>query len=192
MNLSIQSNIDEIARKFSSISKTELDKATYLAINRAIDGAKTETDRAIRARYNIRQPDVQKVLSIKGYASAWKLNATLAAKGNRIPIYAFNPKPAEPVWRKPVSVSIRKGGGRKTSSTWFVARMKSGHVGIFRRKDPHVRPSKRLPIKEVFTISVPEMLQAREVMELVKTNTVARFDKEFERLISVILKGGLR
>jgi hypothetical protein len=187
MDLSIQASIEELSR-WSGLAQKEIDKATWLAINRSIDGARTEADRNIRERYNIKREDVRKVLTIKSYASQSRLQAIMQAQGKRIPVYAFAARPKEPAWRKPVTVSISKAKGRIGKKAWFVARMKSGHVGVFVRENQSVKPTVRLPIKEVMTISVPEMLKGKEVMKLVQDGTRERFDKEFERLLVVFKK----
>lgn len=186
MDFSIETNFEELAR-WSGLAAAEINKACQMALNRAIDGARTEASRAIRERYNIKSADVQKTLVIKSYASVSRLQAIMQAQGNRIPVYAFNARPKEPAWRKPVTVSISKAKGRKGKKTWFVARMKSGHVGVFVRENQG-KPSHRLPIQEVMTISVPEMLQGKEVSKLVADGTAERFDKEFDRLLKVFQK----
>lgn len=187
--MSFQSDIDKMLGSsgvFGRLTSDEINRITVIALNKAIDGGVTEADRAIRAEFQIKRDDLRKVMGRPAYATKYQMSARLLIKGHRIPVYYFNPRPSEPGnMRKPVTVSIKKGGGRKGKSTWFVARMKSGHIGVFER-----RGAAPYPIKEVFTISVPEMLRKRDITAQVHKNTRERFNKEFERLVKVMLKGG--
>jgi hypothetical protein len=108
--------------------------------------------------------------------------ATVTVTGHRIPVYRFGARPQLPPTRKTkapsepdparkfkkrkrrkgifkngrprkgVSFRISKGAGATTVKDAFVARMKSGHVGVFKR----MKPGQSLPIAELFGPSIPQ------------------------------------
>jgi hypothetical protein len=86
----------------------------------------------------------------------------------------------------------RRGGGvmvqvnvgrRQLVRSAFVARLKSGHVGIFRRRgDP------RLPIDEAFTSRLSDVVQDTGFIPFVQAGAQARFQASFSRLIDLELR----
>lgn len=82
-----------------------------------------------------------------------------------------------------VSVNV---GARKLVKSAFVARMRSGHVGVFRR-----RGEKRLPIDEGFSTRLSDVVQDSGFIPFVQAGAQARFESAFKRLLPLEL-GKLR
>ena len=72
-----------------------------------------------------------------------------------------------------VSVEIKRGQ-RKLLPRTFIAKMKSGHMGVFERAG-----KARLPIKEKVTIDVQYMFGSKKVIEATKKRVIEQFDKNF-------------
>jgi hypothetical protein len=150
------------------------------------------------------------------YGSGSIRRATVSVTGHRIPVYRFGAKPNQPPTRKTkapgkpdparkfkkrnrpkgivkngrprkgVSFKIDKGGKSQTVKDAFVARMSSGHVGVFKR----MKPGKSLPIAELFGPSIPEVaiksdkLQASlkvDASELLVKNLASQADRFLQR-----------
>jgi hypothetical protein len=124
--------------------------------------------------------------------------ATITVTGHRIPVYRFGAKPSQPPTRttkkpkvpdparklkrrvrpkgivrngrprKGVSWRTEKGGAATTVKDAFVSRMKSGHVGVFKR----VKPGESLPIAELFGPSIPQVaINDPKLQESLKVDT---------------------
>lgn len=103
---------------------------------------KSEAKKRIRAKKRLKARLVAKALSTrkpKGTKLSG-MNVALDVSGEPLPLAAY----PHSVTRRGVSVGVNKGGGRTLLEDAFVARMPSGHRGIFRRKT-----GARLPIKEL-------------------------------------------
>jgi hypothetical protein len=112
------------------------------ALNRAAVSTRTVMVREIARDMGIRQRDVPVTIQ---NATATNLQATVVASGRRIPLMDFSARQTSR------GVSANTGQGRKTYPGAFIATMKTGHRGVFKRK-PGVG---RLPIHELFGPSVP-------------------------------------
>ncbi len=103
---------------------------------------KSEAKRRIRTRKRLKARLIGKVLSTRKPRGS-KLEAmdiALDVSGEPIPLIAY----PHSVTRRGVTVGVNKAGGRTLLEDAFVARMPSGHRGIFRRK-----AGPRLPIREL-------------------------------------------
>jgi len=134
------------------------------AINKVGVAARTEICRRIAAEVNLKVSALRNrnVKLTKATFNRWE--ATLKISGRRVPLVRWLARQT----RKGVSYAIR-GSQRKFVPGGFIAEMASGHRGVFRRKgtpqarrrrrkghEAEVRP--RLPIQELYGVSVPEAM----------------------------------
>jgi len=130
-----------------------VEKAMASALNKLGAKGVTAANRGVRETYNIKASDVSKAISrIPAKASSKGKEASLTTiivvKGGRLPLIQFGGRPTKPpnqagvpvARRKSPTVQILKAGPRRpvsrdkeTGHGAFVARMASGHVGIFVR-----------------------------------------------------------
>lgn len=81
-----------------------------------------------------------------------------------------------------VTVRIRRDGGRKLIKGAFIAN--KGRTVFIREPYPL---TKRLPIRGVETIDVPQMFNSRPIMRRVLERVRAEFPKEFDRAAAYLL-----
>lgn len=127
--------------------------AVARALNRAIVSSRVFMRRAVAADVGLQHGTVDKDLTVR-QARPDKLTATLEVRGTRIPLVKFPYTGPLPSRGRPPYVTARIGGQTKTYPNAFVARMRSGHVGIFTRVPPSARRSTgawslNLPIVEL-------------------------------------------
>lgn len=146
--------------------------AASAALNRTIRSARTEISREIRTVYNIKAADVSNAIAIK-QATKTDLTATLYVKGKSLALKLFSPRQTG----TGVSIEIKRGN-RKTLRSTFLAIMPSGHQGVFERKT-----KKRLPIKELFTIGLPQMFSSKVMSEKLIAFFKEKFPPEFIRTV---------
>jgi hypothetical protein len=154
---------------------------------------RTGSSKVIRGRKKIRAARVRKGLPLvfpKARTEISSLEWRMNVSGEPIPLAEF---PYRVVRKKE---GRRHGGGVRVQvnvGKWtmvrsvFVARMKSGHVGIFRR-----RGADRLPIDEAFTSRLSDVVQDHGFVPFVWSGAQARFAASFDRLFPLELAKVMR
>ena len=104
--------------------------------------------------------------------------------GYKIPLYRFNVSPTLPVQRATVSAAVLAESGRTPFAHAFIAKMKSGHTGMFERDG-----TGRLPITEFMGPSAAQMAANSVVVEQVEEKAQEVINKRIEHEITRILNG---
>lgn len=155
---------EEMKRRIRATPKIIIN-ARRSAVNKIASQAMTQTKKVIREIYNIKSKDMAPYLKIQK-AKSNQTYAILEASGRPIPLYKFGARPVMPVeqkgipvrGRKPVTVKVKRKGARKIIRHGFVARMRSGHMGIFERVG-----TASLPIRELYSIGIKRMFEIRAI-----------------------------
>lgn len=145
-------------------------RANVSMLNKVTAQAKTLASKTIRETYNIKASDLSEALKIE-QANISRPSAALVGRGKAgIPLIQFGGKWTRPTMGKRklkgstvgASVMVKKGN-RKVIPGTFIAKMKSGHVGIFERTG-----KKRLPIRQLFGPQPALLLGQPNVVQAVK------------------------
>jgi len=123
-------------------------RAVSRALNRSIKSGRTRWVRDISQDIKIKQAVVRERVLIREATPA-TLRAELNASLRRIPLIDFGASGPEPSGGRGRGVSYKIGSSRKRLPHAFIARMRSGHRGVFAR----VRRA-RLPITELHGPSI--------------------------------------
>lgn len=159
-----KSKLRRVQRIFKDTPKV-IPKIVSRAINRTTTTARAEIARKIAAEVKIKISDIKnKIGRTKATSRRWE--SILNIKARRIPLMKFGAKQTA----KGVSYTIKKSGGRKFIESAFIATMKSGHQGVFKRKT-----AGRLPIIELFGPSVGEVFEGSG--KIAKEITVSAYKK---------------
>ncbi|MDT8901838.1 phage tail protein [Anaeroselena agilis] len=181
----IEFTSDQIARAERLLGniKGALPAVQARAINRSLGSARAEAVRAVRAEYTVSAEAVRKTIATKNATPSMPLGIIIAT-GTPIAMSKFDVSPTrpDPKAKRSVTVRVKKGSGRKTVKSAFLARMGSGHVGVFKRAG-----KKRLPIEQRFGPSVPQMLGSdnvtRQIEQKARETLDARLDHEIGRIL---------
>ncbi|NDV20001.1 hypothetical protein GO013_11265 [Pseudodesulfovibrio sp. JC047] len=147
------------------------------AVNRTADGARTDSVRLIRQHLMLKAKSVRdNIRVVKGTKD--RPVARLIAKGKKgLPLLGNYPvRPGRLGTRKPkegVSVQIKKHGTRKILKGSFLAKMKSGHVGVFKRE----KGAKRLPVKQLFGVGFIGLMERGMIHRKLKKSINSRLEK---------------
>jgi len=139
-----------------------------------------------------------KVTELGGYIVDGRMDVV----GTRIPAMRFNVNPTYvPVQRgipiharQVVSVMVRRGHARVGQPNTFIAKMKSGHIGVFHRKADATHRIREdgqrtaLNITEDYRISVPEMLRGKQLQRKLRTNTTKFFNRKCQEEVGRAIK----
>lgn len=158
-------------------------KAFSAALNRTAAGVKTEAARMVRQRYYVKHGDVLKTIKVSK-ASASKLELLLVSRGPSIPLIRFRTTPGSPPTRQPkvLKAAVKKNGSKKPIPGAFVAKMGSGHIGVFRRAG-----KKRLPVDELYGPAIPVMLGEPGIAEHLQQEMERRMGQRLDHEVNRVL-----
>lgn len=184
-------------------------KAVKNAMQRAASHLRSNAGKAIRERYDISQAALRanENVSIR-YTYQNGIQAYVKFAGHKIPLYRYGgsspkqPTPNGSAWVsahidgfwKQVHPSLSATGHQlKRTSPYrfdnaFVARMRSGHIGIFERTGA-AGSNGNDAIRELMGSSVPQMLGSKEVEERLAKETAEKFEERLQHEITRILNG---
>jgi hypothetical protein len=184
-------------------------------VRKTTEFLKEEIPRVLIARYAISEPSLRD----QSHRARWSMKAEytreegsivdgrILVQGTRMPVMRFDVHPRYvPVQkgipvkdRQQVTVTVRRGSSQVGAPNVFIAKMKSGHIGVFRRKPDAThrrRPDgqrTQLNITEEYMLSVPEMLRGKQLSKKLQNNTTKFFNKtaleEIERVLNNSTKG---
>ena len=164
-------------------------KAVSTALRKSLRNAKKEAVKKVRERYTIRKTGyVSRTIKMK----VENMTGILSSKGpvNDLSYFKTNPKTVpkrRPPKGKYLYSQVVKGQGG-TIAHAFLAKMKSGHVGVFQRAG-HGASNASLPISKLAGPSTPQMLGSPSVTEFIAKKMLERMDKNLEHEIDAFLKG---
>ena len=164
-------------------------KAVSTALRKSLRNAKKEAVKKVRERYTIRKAGyVSRTIKMK----VENMTGFLSSKGpvNDLSYFKTNPKTVpkrRPPKGKYLYSQVVKGQGG-TIAHAFLAKMKSGHVGVFQRAG-HGASNASLPISKLSGPSTPQMLGSPSVTEFIAKKMLERMDKNLEHEIDAFLKG---
>jgi hypothetical protein len=175
----------------NSLDNKNVRKGVRSGLNKLGTRIKKAVQDAAANEYNLQKSKIKAASRRTQRAAASRLSWSLFVSSARNPLINFGAKQNGVSFTKnqirrtrkdrqigPVSVQVRRRGARKDITGTpgvFIARMPTGHIGIFRRK----RGRGRLPVNELFTISVSEMISSAKVQQ--KQNKV--FNRTSEKFI---------
>jgi len=150
----------------------EQPQAFARALNRSAGSARTAMARAIREDMGLKATVVRERIHLTE-ARPDRLQAKLAAGLKRIPLIDFGARGPEPSRGKGRGVTAKIGPITRRYPHAFLARMASGHRGVFSRKG-----TARLPIYEMFGPSLGHVF--RKYLTLGTTRAEEAFTKNIK------------
>jgi len=191
MRLSIELNQRDLDRAAAELAQVRrgLPLALSRALNRTITGVRTDAVKAVRAEADVSAGRVRDNVKLFR-ATTERLSAAVIATGRDIPLIHFRTRPSKPQTkggRRPaigVTAQTFKSQGGQVYPGSFVARVPTGHLGVFERKG-----RARLPIKQLYGPSAADALDRGNALEGIERRARIRlrerFDHEVDRLLGV-------
>jgi hypothetical protein len=193
------SNVDGVIADLSGVSAKSL-RAAVWAMNRAIVSGQVDMAREIAGDTGLKVGDVKKQLPTS-QATYSNPRAAFGAPLERIPLIYFKAKGPEPSRGRGSGVSYALTGGRRRVAESFIATMRSGHRGVFKRVGKAGSRTGRiigavsgrksrgawgpnLPIAELFGPSLGHVFAKYRPKAITRTEEAfdKLFDHEFARL----------
>jgi hypothetical protein len=172
------------SKELSVFRDKRVEKALLRTISKAGGDAarflKSGSSKLIRQRKALKVARINKSLPLlfpRGRQHLNDLVWTMRVSGEPIPVIAF------PTRQTKRGVVAQINTGRRTLIKGaFIAVMRSGHKGVFRR-----RGDRRLPIDEAFTTRVSDVFKDNGFIPFVQAGAQVRFKASFERLLPLEL-----
>lgn len=178
-----EKQIERVSTILAGIPKGT-ERAMTSAINRGLTTMRQKSTEKVRESYHIKRKDLtdRSVMRMKK-ANFSNLSGSIRYSGAVIPLIKFNVKPTKPS-KRPVTVSVLKKNTGERLQNAFIARMPSGHTGVFERLT-----RERTPTKELYGPSIKHMLENEEVLSKIEADVQRQVDRRLEHEISRILNG---
>ena len=167
-----------------------IDKVSKKAVRAAVKGVKREAIDKIAERYTIQKSRVGGTMRVK-YQGA---GAIFSSRGPVNDLSYFKHSPRSIPKRRPpkgkyLYSQVVKGQGG-TIAHAFLARMRSGHVGVFQRAG-HGTSNASLPIQKMAGPSIPQMLGSPTIQSYMEQRLSERFGTALDKEVTTYM-GGLR
>jgi hypothetical protein len=187
LNVSVRSNLLQVAAQFDRIADNSLNLAAMRALNRAATTVRKEASSEIRKVYNLTAAVAKAQMKITR-ATKYSLEAVVTAKGKPIGLIDFSARQTA----RGVTVKVRRDSGRKLIPHAFVAAGRGGGEQVFLRVVPGTEKTTRLyrekrvrrkgsdlPIVALKSVSVARALVSKAVFAALKRVAQSEFVKNF-------------
>lgn len=173
--------LNKLKKKFKN-TPNDVPKIVKKAINQSMKVARVEVADEAKERYTLKKKsDIKKHVYVERKATTSKLEGVMTFRGQKISLAKFKTSPAKPNPNKSpeftkakllVDSSLKKLKGDDKSSKAFLAKMPSGHIGVFERMKGTSQKSdkNKEKIKELAALSVPQMFNN----DRIKTKVLGR------------------
>lgn len=151
----------------------QLEKALYFAKNRALNTVKTELARGVPKKYDTKQKTIRDRTRVN------KNTGEVSVTGSPIRLFKFRVTPTSPK-RQLVTASVKRAS--KSLPYAIVQRMGNGTTGVFERVG-----KSRYPIRQLYTVSAPQMAGNEEVLEGAMERASIVFDERLSHEIGRLL-----
>ena len=172
------------------------EKAVARALNRAAESARNDAAQLMKERYTMKVSDFRKEIAILR-ATPGNLRAILLTRNARQAITDFKHAPGKPPNQKGIPARLRPkiittivSGRTKNWSHAFLARMGSGHLGLWTRSKTEKTAKGKPVIHEFFTLAVPQMMGSGPIITRVLKTAQHRLGVELDRQVAYIAGGG--
>jgi hypothetical protein len=179
----------EIMRKCSLLASVkEINKVINRAAKRAADTAKAETVRQLASEYTLPASEIRGTITTRNIGGD-NVGAVMNISSSPFALPKFKgvtPKEVMPPAKGPVKAQIKKGSGAILKRA-FVAKMKSGHIGVYERQG-----KESFPIDQKFGPSTPGMFgreNETEINKAVMKKAGETFDKRIQHELERLLNG---
>lgn len=185
IEIDVGKSIEEAKRSLTNMPGA-INKAGKTAIRAAIKGMKKESAQKVREQYTIKASKITNTM--RKSTGNGGLTARLTSKGRVNDLSYFIHKPKSVPKRRPPTgkylySQVVKGEGG-TIAHAFLARVQSGHVGVFQRSG-----MSSLPIQKLSGPSTPQMLGSPNIKEFIEKRLRERFEKNLSHEVNAFLMG---
>lgn len=185
--VTVKHNLDSVVLAYGDLADKLVNQAAVRALNSTATTVRAEAARKIGREYNIKIGAAKSQMTITR-ANRGRVKALITASGRPIPLVEFDARPTGPHSGGPKGrdVSVKIKGQRKLVRAAFIATMKGGHRGVFVRVASG-KGGARLPIKELFSLSLPAAFSQKQIMDALLSVASERFAETLRQEMRYVL-----
>jgi hypothetical protein len=178
--ISVQFNLQDVQSMLCKLQKQVLPLATSRALNKTSQAAKSAAVKLIAKDMSVKQKDIRSSITLLK-ATRIKLQAIVQARGQRLPIIKLDPHATQ----TNIGVTYKgQNGQRKQIAGAFIATMKTGHRGVYKRAPG----AKRLPIMELHGPSIPHVFCQAKITQALEETVNTRWPVIFQHEVEFELQ----
>ena len=178
-SLQVKLDIDPVLRSLDRLGIQLAEKAITRSLNKTINSVKTDASRKVREELTLLDKDVKRDLAVRR-ARRGGLEAAVVVSVRATGLIKFRARQTA----RGTTVQVKRKGGRQRLPHAFIAKMPSGHRGVFTRR----KGVSRLPINELFSTSVGKFLGDERVLSQIGEAAQERFTKELSSQVDFLLR----
>ena len=175
--ISLTVNAEAYVNSLKSLQKPQLDKVVALALVDTAKSAKSKAASLIAKRTGLKVATV-KTRIFQDHVAIGDYEVAVRSSRKPIPLIEF------PTTQTATGVSTRAWGKQQIIAHAFIATMKSGHRGAFRRET-----KSRLPIKELWGPTIYGTFKTKEVQAVISDTMKARLQTSLARRMAAASRG---
>lgn len=176
MRVDVKADVRAVEKALARINGA-MPRAVTRALNAAIRKAQSEAVKGVAREIGIKQKTARGATKLR-LANRRRLAADVTARGRRIPLVEMGGRQTRQ------GVTYKSRGKRQLIKGAFIAKMKSGHVGAFKRRY-YGQNSKRLPIDEKLGPSIPLLFVQDHIAEAMDKAARQVWGKELARQVNL-------
>ena len=176
MEFDVRADISVVTAALNELQQSGIAKAASRGINKTLVTVNAQAARDIKQDIGgkLSISDIKASLSV--YKATMKvLYVAVQAKGKRLPIIKLDPGASQ----DGTGVNYKMGKGRGHIDHAFIATVKTGHRGVFKRKT-----RSRLPIQELYGPSLPKVFANYTILQAMQKTAESRWPTVFQQEIN--------
>ena len=172
--------IQESERLLRNFGTNAFPRALSLAINRVIEGVRTDATNELKTLYYAKSSDIRSTITLKK-SSAANLEAVMTSKGSRknLSDYFISPKTPRKNMQG-INAAVKRDGIKRIGNAFLIRR-----GGKYK---PYVRTSSgKWGIEPIISPAIPQIMKNPEIVKAIEAKAAERFDKRLTHEVSRIL-----
>ncbi len=188
INVQIANNALERANHVLRRILSESPKAVARAVNRTMDGLRTDAVRETTQKYFVKAKDVRASLSFRK-ATSGNLMGAMVSKGRRHSLadYQLTPSTPKPGGKTLLKGAVKRAGGLKSLKYGFLVRRAGVKYFPFYRIGYDQQHRQRGEIRSYISPSMPQIINNDETVEAMQHGAEERFAKRLNHEIMQLL-----
>ncbi len=185
VEIQVYYDVRELSVWLSRANMPALQRAVGSALNRTIAQVKTQASRSVRNEIKLKTKDINNRLMVvranSSKGALTQMQAIMRVSGKPVPLISYGAKQTKQ------GVVVHVKNNRTVLKHAFIARMRSGHQGVFIRKG-----KKRLPIQELYSTRVSDVFNNTGFMPNLASFAQEKFTQHFAIDIRYYFKNSSR
>jgi hypothetical protein len=173
-------DVRALVKTLEGLSSPRLERAAAVALNDTAKNAQVQAVKLVAPQLGLPSGEMKRSIGLGSPATPAHLKTSVIGSGRPIPLIRFRARDTHGS-----GVVVRIAGHTETYRRAFIAKMKSGHVGVFERMTPG-----RRAIRQLYGPSAAGMFGRQDVLGVVTRTLDENLLKNLRRQVDRQLRAG--